>query len=132
MYLCVPVVVALLALSAEASLHNPTAGSLIGEAPLMDILVVLIMLAFLTTGLAYGRGARTITAVPQAMAAVTKTFSGLEGLIFLFLVIRQLLAHFSYTNLATVTAVHLADTVEHLNTGLLQLQIVFMAAKSTC
>jgi aminobenzoyl-glutamate transport protein len=85
--LCVLVVIALLALPAGAPLRNPTTGSLIGESPLMDSLIVLIMLAFLTTGLAYGRGARTITALPQVMAAITKTFSGLGGLIFLFLVI---------------------------------------------
>jgi aminobenzoyl-glutamate transport protein len=124
--LCVLLVVALLALPARAPLRNPTTGSLIGESPFMDSLIVLIMLAFLATGLAYGRGAGTITALPQAMAAITKTFSGLGGLIFLFLVISQFLAHFSYSNLATVAAVHLADAVEHLNTTSLPLLIAFV------
>ena len=124
--LCVLVVIALLALPAGAPLRNSTTGSLIGESPLMDSLIVLIMLAFLTTGLAYGRGAGTITALPQVMAAITKTFSGLGGLLFLFLVISQFLAHFNYSNLATVAAVHLADAVEHLNMGSLPLLIAFV------
>jgi aminobenzoyl-glutamate transport protein len=94
--------------------------------PSMYSLIVLITLIFLVTGLAYGRGARTVAALPQVMAAITKTFSGLGGLIFLFLVISQFLAHFNYSNLATVAAVNLADAVEHLNMGSMLLLIAIV------
>ena len=52
--------------------------------PSMDSLIVLIMLIFLVTGLAYGRGARTVTALPEVMTAITKTFSGLGASSFYF------------------------------------------------
>lgn len=94
--------------------------------PSMYSLIVLITLIFLVTGLAYGRGARTVAALPQVMAAITKTFSGLGGLIFLFLVISQFLAHFNYSNLAMVAAVNLADAVEHLNMGSMLLLIAIV------
>jgi len=123
---CVLVLIALLALPQGSPLRNPTTGSLIGDSPLMNSLIMLIMLTFLTTGLAYGRGARTITTLPQVIAAITKTFSSLGGLLFLFLVISQFLAHFNYSNLATVTAVLLADTVEHSGMGRLPLLIAFV------
>ena len=47
-------------------------------------------------------------------------------LIFLFLVISQLLAHFNYSNLATVAAVNLADAVKHLNMGSMLLPIAIV------
>ncbi|HET7880637.1 MAG TPA: AbgT family transporter [Acetobacteraceae bacterium] len=92
----------------------------------MNSPIVLIMLAFLVTGLAYGRGARTLTILPQIMDAITKTYAALGGLIFLFLVISQFLVNFNYSNLATVATVRLADAVEHLNTGLLPLLLAFL------
>ena len=76
--LCVIVATALLAIPAGVPLRNPTTGSLIGASPFKDSLIVLI----LVTGLAHGRGATTFTALPQGMAAITKTFSGVGVLIF--------------------------------------------------
>ena len=99
------VVIALLALPPGAPLRNPETGSLIGDSPLMNSLIVLIMLLFLVTGYAYGKGAGTINSMTQAIAAITKTFAGLGGLLFLFLVISQFLAHFNYSNLATIAAI---------------------------
>lgn len=120
------VVIALLALPSGAPLRNPTTGALIGDSPLMNSLIVLIAVVFFATGYAYGRGAGTITTPTQAIAAITKTFSGLGGLLFLFLVISQFLAHFNYSNLATIAAVNLSAVIGQANMGALPLLIVFV------
>ncbi len=120
------IVIALLALPSGAPLRNPVTGALIGDLPLMNSLIVLIMLVFLVTGFAYGKGAGTINTMTEAIAAITKTFAGLGGLLFLFLVISQFLAHFNYSNLATIAAVRLSDVIESANLGSLPLLIVFV------
>ncbi len=120
------IVIALLALPSGAPLRNPETGALIGDSPLMNSLIVLIMLLFLVTGYAYGKGAGTINNLTEAIAAITKTFAGLGGLLFLFLVISQFLAHFNYSNLATIAAVRLSDIIESANMGSLPLLIVFV------
>ena len=120
------IIIALLALPPGAPLRNPETGSLIGDSPLMNSLIVLIMLLFLVTGYAYGKGAGTINTMTEAIAAITKTFAGLGGLLFLFLVISQFLAHFNYSNLATIAAVRLSDLIESVNFGSLPLLIVFV------
>ena len=66
------------------------------------------------------------TLLTEAIAAITKTFAGLGGLLFLFLVISQFLAHFNYSNLATIAAVRLSDIIESANLGSLPLLIVFI------
>ena len=63
---------------------------------------------FFATGFAYGRAPARSTRI-RAIAPITKPFRGLGGLLFLFLVISQFLAHFNYSNLATIAAVHLRD-----------------------
>jgi len=122
----VGIVIALLALPSGSPLRNPLTGALIGDSPLMNSLIVLIMVVFLATGAAYGWGAGTVTSVSGAIASITKTFAGLGGLIFLFLVISQFLAYFSYSNLATVAAVRLSDLLEHASLGSLPLLIFFV------
>ena len=67
------------------------------------------MLAFLVTGAAYGIGAGTMRTLVDGVNAVVKTFAGLAGLIFLFLVMSQFIAYFNYSNMATITAVNMAD-----------------------
>jgi len=119
-------VIALLALPPGAPLRNPATGALIGDSPLMNSLIVMIMAIFLATGYAYGKAAGTINNVTQAIAAIAKTISGLGGLLFLFLVISQFLAHFNYSNLATIAAVHLADIINSVNLGSLPLLLVFV------
>jgi aminobenzoyl-glutamate transport protein len=120
------IAIAALALPSGAPLRNAETGALIGDSPLMDSLIVLIMVLFLVTGYAYGKGAGTINSMTEAIAAITKTFAGLGGLLFLFLVISQFLAHFNYSNLATIAAVRLADVIENANLGSLPLLVVFV------
>ena len=122
------VVICLLSLPPGAPLRNPQTGALIGDSPLMNSLIVIIMLMFLVSGYAYGKAAGVINSMTDAIAAITKTFSGLGGLLFLFLVISQFLAYFNYSNLATIAAVRLSDLIEHANMGSLSLLLVFVIA----
>ena len=120
------VVVALLTLPSGAPLRHAETGALIGNSPLMDSLIVLIMLAFLVTGAAYGIGAGTMTSLVAAINAVVKTFAGLSGLIFLFLVMSQFIAYFNYSNIATITAVNMADWLKSANFPALALLVGFV------
>jgi para-aminobenzoyl-glutamate transporter family len=122
-------VVALLVLLSAPSwgiLRNPETGSLIEDSPLMDGLIFIIMLIFLVAGVCYGAGAGTLKGSAAAMAAITKTFAGLGGLIFMLLVIAQFIAYFNYTNMATIAAVKMADGLESANIGPLWLLIGFI------
>ncbi len=123
------VVIAVLVLLSAPSwgiLRNPETGSLIEDSPLMDSLIFIIMLVFLVAGVCYGIGAGTLRGSAAAMAAITKTFAGLGGLIFMLLVIAQFIAYFNYTNMATVVAVKMADALESANIGALWLLIGFI------
>jgi aminobenzoyl-glutamate transport protein len=122
----VVIAITLLALIPGAPLRNPKTGSLVENSPFMDGLIVIIMIAFLVMGLAYGAGAGTLKGSAAAMEAITKTFAGLAGLIFLLLIIAQFIAYFNYSNIATVTAVRLADQLERANIGAIWLLILFI------
>lgn len=87
---------------------------------------MLIMLAFLAIGAAYGIGAKTITSIVDGINAVTKTFSVLSGLVFLLFVISQFLAYFTYSNMATIVAVNMGDALEHANLGTIPLMLGFI------
>jgi len=118
--------VMLLALPSGAPLRHPKTGALIGDTPLMNSLIVVIMLVFLATGAAYGWAAGTVTSVTDGIAKVAKTFATLGGLLFLFLVISQFLAYFNYTNIATIAAVNLADVLKSSNLGAVPLLLGFV------
>jgi aminobenzoyl-glutamate transport protein len=78
-------------------------------------------MAFLIAGVAYGRGAGTMTTSGEVIAAVTKTFAGLAGLLFMLLMISQFIAYFNYSNMPTVLAISMADLLERANIGALPL-----------
>jgi aminobenzoyl-glutamate transport protein len=89
----------------------------------MDSLIVIIMLIFLAAGLAYGRGAGTITTSDQILNTITKSWSGLASLLFLFLLIAQFIAYFNYSKIPDVAAVKLGDWLEGLDLGAVWLLI---------
>ena len=122
----VVVVLVLLTAPPGGVLRNQDTGSVFDDSPFMDSLIFIIMLIFLVTGLCYGAGAKTLKGSAAAMAAITKTFAGLGGLIFLLLIIAQFIAYFNYTNMATVIAVKLADQLERANVGAVWLLIGFV------
>jgi aminobenzoyl-glutamate transport protein len=119
-------VIALLTFPAGAPLRNPETGAIVGNSPFMNSLIVLIMLVFLAIGAAYGIGAKTITSSVDGINAVTKTFAGLSGLVFLLFVISQFLAYFNYSNMATIVAVNMGDALEHANLGTIPLMLGFI------
>ena len=116
-----------LTLPAGAPLRSPETGAIIGDSPFMSSLVFLLMLTFLVMGLAYGFGAQTIKTADDAINAITKTLADLGGLLFLFFVISQFVAYFNYSNMGTILAVRLADSLKEASLSSYTLLIAFLA-----
>ena len=57
------------------------------------------------------------TTIPLDVKAVEKSLSGLGSLIFLFFILSQFVAYFSYTNLGNVMALKLADLLNNAGIG---------------
>jgi aminobenzoyl-glutamate transport protein len=121
--LAVLVAITLLTAIPGAPLRNPETGKVIGDSPFMDSLIVIIMLVFFAAGLAYGRGARTITSKEHVIGTIEKSWAGLASLLFFFLLIAQFIAYFNFSNIAEVLAVKLGDVLEHMNIGAVWLLI---------
>ncbi|MCW2985327.1 MAG: AbgT family transporter [Conexibacter sp.] len=100
-----------------APLRDPVTDKVIGDSPFMDSLIVIIMFIFLVAGLCFGRGAGTITGKDQVLATITKSWAGLAGLLFLFLLIAQFIAYFNFSKIPDVAAVKLGDVLEDLDVG---------------
>src|SRR3954452_1277491 len=122
----VVVVIALLTAIPGAPLQDPETGRVIGDSPFMDSLIVIIALIFLAAGLAYGHGAGTMKGSAQVLASITKSWAGLAGLLFLFLLIAQFIAYFNYSNMAQVAAAQLGDLLERADVGAVWLLIGFI------
>ena len=117
---------ALLTLPPGAPLRNPETGSLIADSPFMNGLIVFIALVFFAAGAAYGFGAGTMKSSVDVIKAMEKAVAGLGGLIFLLFLISQFNAFFTYTNMATLAAVKLGDTLEAAGLGALPLLVGFV------
>jgi aminobenzoyl-glutamate transport protein len=120
------VFIALLVAPPGAPLRNPDTGSIIGNSPFMNSLIVSIALLFFSTGAAYGIGAGTMKNTNDVVNAMIKAIQGLGGLIFLLLVISQFTAYFNYTNLTTIAALSLADILQDMNLNALWLLVGFV------
>jgi len=112
------VLVLLFTLPPGAPLRRPD-GQVDGNSPFMDSLLFMITLFFLISGIAYGRTVGTIKGSADVIKAVTKTFAGLAGLVFMLLMISQFIALFNFSNLPRVIAVALADVLQQANIGAL-------------
>lgn len=117
------VLVLLMTIPSGAPLRDAATGDLIGNTPFMASLIFIISLLFLVCGIAYGKGAKTISGSGDVINAVTATFAGLSGLIFMLLMISQFIAFFNYTNLPRVAAVEMAHLLERAGLGALPLLI---------
>jgi aminobenzoyl-glutamate transport protein len=115
--LAVFIAIALLTAIPGAPLRNAETGKIIGDSPFMDSLIVIITIFFFAAGLAFGKGAKTITTKEQVIDTITKSWAGLASLLLLFLLIAQFIAYFNYSNIADVLAVKLGDVLEHLKIG---------------
>jgi aminobenzoyl-glutamate transport protein len=120
------VLFAALSLPPGAPLRNPETGALVGDSPLMNGLIVFIALVFLAAGAAYGIGARTMKSSADVIKAMEKAVIGLGGLIFLLFFISQFIALFTYTNIATIAAVKLGDSLSHAGFGPITLLVGFV------
>jgi len=116
----------LLTIPSWAPLRDPQTGELIGNSPFMNGLIALIVLLFLVTGWAYGIGAGTLRTLADVIKAIEKAVSGLGGTIFLFFVLSQFVAYFTYTNMGTVMALSLAGALSAANIGALPLLLGFI------
>ncbi|MDC9822993.1 AbgT family transporter [Devosia sp. ZB163] len=120
------VVFLLLTVPAGAPLRDPVTGDLIGSSPFMNGLITLIILMFLVTGWAYGIGAGTLRTLSDVIAAMEKAVTGLGPTIFLFFVLSQFVAYFTYTNIGTVLALSLGGVLQSAQFGPLPLLIGFI------
>jgi len=124
-FLAMLVVILILTVPPGAPLRRPD-GQIEGNSPLMDSLLFVIMLFFLISGIAFGKAAGTLKGSGDIIKAVTKTFAGLAGLVFMLLMISQFIAFFNYSNLPRVIAVVLAGILEQANVGALPLLILMI------
>jgi aminobenzoyl-glutamate transport protein len=113
----------LITLPSGAPLRDPVTGDIIGATPFMDSLLFIIAMLFLVAGIGYGVGAGTFKSSTDVAAAVTKTFSGLGGLVFMLLMIAQFIAFFNYSRIPNVLAITLAEFLEHAGIGAIPLLI---------
>lgn len=118
--------IALLTAPTGAPLRHPETGAIIGASPFMNSLIVSIALIFLVSGACYGVGARTLRGSSEIIGAMQKSIGGLAGLILLLLVISQFIAFFNYTNMATLAAVSLGETLKAANLDALWLLLGFV------
>ncbi len=106
-----------------SALRDPVTNEVIGNTPFMDSLLFIIAMFFLVSGIGFGYGAGTFKSPNDVIAAVTKTFSGLAGLVFMLLMISQFIAFFNYTNMPDVLGIALAEFLETAGIGALPLLI---------
>jgi para-aminobenzoyl-glutamate transporter family len=118
--------VTLLTVLPDAPLQNPETGAIFNDSPLMDSLIFIITSLFLVAGICFGIGAKTITSSVDVINAITKTFAGLAGLVFLLLIISQFIAYFNFSNMPTIAAVKMADLLERADIGALWLLLGFI------
>src|SRR5690606_29847932 len=115
------VVFCLLTIPSWGPLRDPATGDLIGNSPFMNGLITLIVLMFLVSGWAYGIGAGTMRTLAEVIAAIEKSIKSMGGTIFLFFVLSQFVAYFTYTNIGTVMALSLSGVLQAANIGALPL-----------
>lgn len=120
------VVIALLTAIPGAPLREPETGNIIGNTPFMASLVFVISLAFLVCGLGYGKGAGTLKGGNEAVAAISKTFASLGGLLLMFLMIAQFIALFNWSNLPTVAAISAAELLQQASVPAIVLLVGFI------
>ena len=101
-------ILAIFILPKNALLRNVETGGLI-PSPFLSGIIPILMLFFITIGVAYGKTVGTIKTsadVPRLMAESMKTMSGYIVLVF---VIGQFVAYFNWTNIGVILAVNGAE-----------------------
>jgi aminobenzoyl-glutamate transport protein len=119
-------VVLLITLPPGAPLRHPETGQIVGQTPFMDSLIFIISMLFLVMGIAYGRGAGTITNSTDVINGITRTFAGLAGLVFILLLISQFIGLFNWSNLPDVIAGAMAQGLEAANVSAIVLLVAMI------
>lgn len=117
---------ALLTLIPNAPLRDQATGAIIGNTPFMNHLIVFIMILFLATGAAFGLGSGKFKGITDIVKAIEKSLGGLGALILLLFIIAQFITYFNYTNMATILAVKMADSLGKSNIGPVWLLLGFI------
>ncbi len=126
-FLAVLTLVLLVTVPPGAPLREPETGDIIGNTPFMDSLLFIITLFFLVSGVAFGVGAGTVTSANDVIASITKTFSGLAGLVFMLLMIAQFIAYFNFTGMPRFAAIGMSDLLERAGLGAVPLLVGFIS-----
>lgn len=92
----------------------------------MASLIFIISLAFMICGIAFGKGAGTLSGGNEIVGAIAKTFGSLAGLLVMFLMIAQFIALFNWSNLPTVAAVEAAHLLEQASVPAIVLLLAFI------
>jgi aminobenzoyl-glutamate transport protein len=120
------IVFGLLTLPPGAPLRDRVTGAVIGNTPFMNHLIVFIMVLFLATGAAFGIGSGKMKGITAVIKAIEKSLAGLGSLIFLLFIIAQFIAYFNFTNMATIMAVKMADSLKGASIGPIWLLLLFI------
>ncbi len=120
------VVFAFLTIPSWAPLRNPETGELDRQLAIHERPDRFDRAALPRSGWAYGIGAGTVRTLSDVIKAMEKAVTGLGGTIFLFFVLSQFVAYFTYTNMGTVMALGLSGVLSTANIGALPLLLGFI------
>ncbi len=85
------------------------------ESPLISGIAVVLALAFLAVGVAYGVTAGTVTKPADIPTYMAKGVRDLAPVLVMFFAAAQFLAYFSWTGMAEVLSIHSAEWLESLS-----------------
>ncbi|MGL5973336.1 MAG: AbgT family transporter [Oscillospiraceae bacterium] len=110
--------------------RNPTTGSLISGAPLIDGVVIIIALLFFIPSVVYGFKTGEYKSDKDVGNALCESMSSMGGYIALVFVAAQFVSYFSYTNMGTVLAITGADFLQSIGISgpILMLAFIVLAA----
>ncbi|NMA54411.1 MAG: AbgT family transporter [Firmicutes bacterium] len=114
-----------------ALLRDTETGGILPKSPLMTGLIPIIMIIFISVGIAYGFGAGTIKSSHDIGKFMTKGVSSMSSFVLLAFFCAQFTNYFSQTNLATFIAVSGANGLEAINLTGIPLLIVVILFVST-
>ncbi len=112
-------------LPANGYLRDPKTGDIL-HSPFMSGIVALLFLGAAITGIAYGRGARTIRNDADVMKGMAKSMETLGAYIVLVFFAAQFVAYFNWTNIGLIMAVKGAEALKASGLGAIPLTIAFV------
>ena len=96
------------------------------KSPFMDSIVIIISLAFLLPGIAYGVGSGTVKKSDTVINLMGKSMASMSGYIVLVFFAAQFVKYFEYSKLGTVVAVKGADLLERIGLKGIPLILAFI------